>query len=91
MIFKIIFTGRFKKDVKLLQRRGYNMNLLKETICELEENGQLSDHFLPHKLSGGFTGYWEAHLKPDWLLIWKVIPEKQEIWLTRTGTHSDLF
>ena len=67
------------------------MNLLKETICELEDNGQLSDHFLPHKLSGDFTGYWEAHLKPDWLLIWKVIPEEREIWLTRTGTHSDLF
>ena len=91
MIFKLIFTNKFKKDVKLLQRRGYNMALLKETICELEETGQLSVHFLPHKLSGGYTGYWEAHLKPDWLLIWKVIPEEQEIWLTRTGTHADLF
>ena len=72
MIFKIIFTNRFKKDVKILRRRGHNMNLLKEAIRELEEKGQLSNNYLPHKLSGGFTGYWEVHLKPDWLLIWKV-------------------
>ena len=57
MMFNLIFTGKFKKDVKLLQRRSYNMNLLKEAICELEETGQLSAHFLPHKLSGGYIGY----------------------------------
>jgi len=55
----------------------------------LEREGELEKHFLPHMLSGRLIGYWEAHIKPDWLLIWKI--ENQEIWLVRTGTHSDLF
>jgi mRNA interferase YafQ len=90
-MFKLIFTTRFKKDVKLLQRRGYDMESLKEAILFLESNGQLPGKNLPHKLSGNYSGYWEAHLKPDWLIIWKCIHVEQEIWLTRTGTHADLF
>jgi len=90
-MYKLIFTNRFKKDVRLLQRRGYDMRLLKEAIELFENNGQLTSQNLPHKLSGNYLGYWEALLKPDWLIIWKIIPEDEEIWLTRTGTHADLF
>lgn len=90
-MFKLVFTNKFKKDVSLLQRRGYEMGLLKEAILFLESNGQLPGKNLPHKLSGNYSGYWEAHLKPDWLIIWKFISEENEIWLTRTGTHADLF
>lgn len=75
----------------LLQKRGYDMDLLKNVIKKLEEMGLPSDEHKPHKLSGELTGYWEAHLKPDWLIIWKTYLEDNEIWLTRTGTHSDLF
>lgn len=90
-MFKLVFTNRFKKDVKLLQRRGYEMELLKEAIFYIELNGHLNSKNLPHKLSGSYSGYLEAHIKPDWLIIWKCITENQEIWLTRTGTHADLF
>ena len=90
-MFKLIFTNKFKKDIKLLQRRGYEFELLKEAILSLESSGQLTIKNLPHKLSGNYSEYWEAHLKPDWLIIWKCIPDEQEIWLTRTGTHADLF
>jgi mRNA-degrading endonuclease YafQ of YafQ-DinJ toxin-antitoxin module len=33
----------------------------------------------------------EIHIKPDWLLIWNIDYEANEIWLERTETHSDLF
>lgn len=67
------------------------MDEFKKSIRLLEEFGQLPKEYQPHKLSGGYEGYWEAHLKPDWLIIWKIYPHDKEIWLTRTGTHSDLF
>ena len=67
------------------------MDLLKTAITLLEQDGILPDHFQSHKLSGAYTGFWEAHLKPDWLIVWKIFPEEYELWLTRTGTHSDLF
>lgn len=90
-MFKLIYTNHFKKDVKRLQRRGFDMILMKNAILKLEESGKLPNENRPHKLSGNYTNYWEAHLKTDWLLIWKINPEEKEIWLTRTGSHSDLF
>lgn len=74
-----------------MKRRGYDMNLLKECILNLEVDGELSEKFKPHKLSGNYQDYWEAHIKSDWLILWKIYPEEKEIWLTRTGTHADLF
>lgn len=88
---QLVFTNKFKKDIKLLQKRGYNMELIKEAILMLEETGNLPSTYTPHKLSGNYSGYWEAHLKPDWLIIWQFITDENQIWLTRTGSHSDLF
>ncbi|MCF8357956.1 MAG: type II toxin-antitoxin system YafQ family toxin [Prolixibacteraceae bacterium] len=91
MIYQLIYSSRFKKDIKRLQRRQYNTDLIKKAIRTLEEKGQLPGSYNPHKLTGNFKGYWEAHIQNDWLIIWKIIPESMEIWLTRTGTHADLF
>jgi len=90
-MFQLVFTNKFKKDITLLQKRGYNMELIKNAILMLEETGTLSSTYSPHKLSGNYSGYWEAHLKPDWLIIWKFVVDEKQIWLTRTGSHSDLF
>jgi mRNA interferase YafQ len=67
------------------------MALMKNAILMIEETGNLPLAYNPHKLSGNYSGYWEAHLKPDWFIIWKYLVAENEIWLTRTGTHSDLF
>jgi mRNA interferase YafQ len=90
-MYQLFYTNRFKKDVKTVQKRNYNIQLLKSAIEELEQFGSLSSSYKPHKLSGNYTDYWEAHIKPDWLIIWKSLPDEKEIWLTRTGTHADLF
>lgn len=90
-MFQIFYTSRFRKDVKLLQKRGYDMNIIKHAILSLEDSGELPLELKPHRLSGNYAGYWEAHLKPDWLILWTILPEEKAVWLTRTGTHSDLF
>ena len=40
-MFQLVFTNKFKKDVKLLQQRGFNMDLLKNVINILEKSGEL--------------------------------------------------
>jgi len=85
----LVYIHQFKKDVKLMQKLG--LDILKKAIISLESEGNLPQTFKPHKLYGNYSGYWEAHLKNDWLLIWKHVVTMNEIWLTRTGTHSDLF
>jgi mRNA interferase YafQ len=42
-----------------------------------------------HSLSGDRTHHLECHIAPDWLLIYKI--ENDELFLVRTGSHSDLF
>lgn len=51
-MYEIVVTNQFKKDIKRLQKRGYDMNVIKEAIIKLTESGQLPPAFLPHKLSG---------------------------------------
>jgi len=52
-------------------------------------NKPLEKHHRPHPLSGNYATAWECHIEPDWLLIWN--PEVDQLVLSRTGTHSDLF
>ena len=44
-----------------------------------------------HALSGDFSGCRECHIQPDWLLIYEIDDNTLYLYLTRTGTHSDLF
>ena len=40
-MYQIVITNKFKKDVKLLHRRGYDMELMKRVIIQFEEQGKL--------------------------------------------------
>jgi mRNA interferase YafQ len=90
-MFKLNYTKKFKKDLVLLKKRGYNFDILKDAIILLEKDGELGFNYYSHKLHGHYNGFFEAHLKSDWLIIWKKDDKIMEIHLVRTGTHSDLF
>jgi mRNA interferase YafQ len=40
-------------------------------------------------LKGDWSGYRDAHIEPDWLLIYRIAGD--ELHLVRTGSHADLF
>ena len=44
-----------------------------------------------HALLGNYEGCRECHITPDWLLVYEIDNEDLILYLTRTGTHSDLF
>ena len=90
-MYKILTTNQFEKDVKKCKKRHLDKSVLLDIIKKLQNNGELKQKYKPHKLSGNFAGFWECHIRPDWLLIWSQDDEKLLITLTRTGTHSDLF
>ncbi len=91
MTYNLKPTSQFKKDVKLCNKRGYDMNLLKKVLKFLETGKPLPEKYLDHPLSGIFKGCRECHILPDWLLIYEYSDNDVIIYLTRTGTHSDLF
>ena len=65
------------------------MGKLRALLASLVEQEPLSARRRDHPLRGIWKGYREAHLEPDWLLIYRV--DGHELRLVRTGTHSDLF
>lgn len=91
MIYEIKPTGQFKKDLKLIQKRKYDLNLLKEVLELLSKGEPLPEKNRDHALTGAFKGCRECHITPDWLLIYEYSGSSLIIYLTRTGTHSDLF
>ena len=82
-------TSRFMKDVKLALRRGKDLKKLEAVILLLANQSALPVHLRDHFLSGEWVHHRECHIAPDWLLIYKIYED--EIFLVRTGTHSDLF
>ena len=83
-------TG-FKKDYKRIVKRGYDVSLLEEVINYLANRIPLPKKYKDHGLSGNYVGFRECHITPDWLLIYKIDDNELILYLTRTGSHSDLF
>ena len=84
-------TKKFQKDLKRVQRRGYDLSLLTEILKKLANGESLPEKNRDHLLTGNFSGCRECHITPDWLLVYKIYEEELLLYLTRTGTHSDLF
>lgn len=81
--------GQFKRDVRKMERRGKNMRKLRMLLALLIEEKPLPAAYKDHSLRGEWVSYRDAHIEPDWLLIYRVTDG--EFLLARTGTHSDLF
>ena len=67
------------------------MQLFEDVYDILENNGELPAKYKPHPLTGNWIGYIDAHIQPDWILIFKVDNKENLIDFVRMGTHSDLF
>jgi len=84
-----VFSGPFRRDVKRAERRGKDLAKLRAILSLLIEAKPLPPGYHDHPLKGDWNGYRDAHIEPDWLLIYRV--EGDELRLARTGTHADLF
>lgn len=91
MKYTIKPTSRFKKDLKVIQKRGYNLELISEVINILAIGKELPEKYRDHALLGDYSGCRECHICPDWLMIYEISENDLILYLTRTGTHSDLF
>jgi mRNA interferase YafQ len=60
-----------------MMKRGKSADVMNKAIEILGNTGTLPIvPYRTHKLSGIFSKHWEAHLEPDWLLIWKTDHDK---------------
>jgi len=89
-------SGQYRKDIKLCVKRKFDLSLMALAILKLQGTGTLPfDEYGTHKLKGQKEETWDAHLEPDWVLLFRKYKSDGEfegiVVLVRTGTHSDLF
>lgn len=84
-------SSKFKKNYKLAQKRGLDINLLKDIILKLGNGISLEEKYKDHALKGKWDGFRECHIQPDWLLIYLIEDDILTLTLVDTGTHADLF
>lgn len=88
-MLKPIHLRQFEKEVALAKKRGKDIEKLKAVMRLLVLEKPLPTKNRNHKLKGDYVGYWECHVEPDWLLVYKKTEE--HIIFARTGSHADLF
>ena len=85
------FTVTFRKDRKLMKKRGKDMDKLTEVLDILINELPLLPKHENHPLRGKYRGKRECHVEPDWLLVYRIDDENRKIIFYNTGSHSDLF
>ena len=90
-MLEVVLSNRFKRDLKRVARRSYDMAALEQVVNALAARQPLDASKRDHALTGNWTGYRECHILPDWLLIYRAEEKTMILLLMRTGTHADLF
>ena len=87
------YSTQFRRDVRRAEKRGRDIGKLKELLARLISNDALPSHYKDHPLKQNWQGYRDAHIEPDWLLIYALFESADGpfVRFERTGTHSDLF
>lgn len=86
---KLSQTAQFKRDIKRQLKKGKDGDKITALLTMLLAGQSLPAHYKDHPLRGTWKGRRDCHVEPDWILIYKISPDK--IRLERTGSHSDLF
>lgn len=56
-MLKIRYSNQFKKDYKLIQKRGYDINKLKHVVQLLSEGQPLPAKYKEHYLTGNYKRF----------------------------------
>lgn len=84
------YSTQFQRDIKRAKKRGKDMAKLKVLLSLLIDGEPLPSRYKDHALRNNWSGYRDAHIEPDWLLIYAFVGA-EKVRFERTGTHSDLF
>lgn len=84
-------SKQYRKSYKRLARSGaFDSVEVNKVINTLASGKKLSEAYKDRSLSGGFLGYRECHIRPDLVIIYKLI-EGELLVITDIGSHSEMF
>jgi mRNA interferase YafQ len=82
-------SAKFNQDVKRVARRGKDIVKIINVIVELINETPLPPIYGDHPLKGDLEGFRDCHIESDWILIYEI--RSKTLYLSRTGTHTDIF
>lgn len=87
---EIVFSAKFNRDVKKLQRAGNDsvLNDLYAAAESLAADIPLPERLKDHALTGRWSDCRDCHIRPDMVLIYRKTPGR--LYLLRIGSHSEL-
>jgi mRNA interferase YafQ len=89
MALVLLTTNAFERDLRRVRKQGKDLDKLEAIVGLLQAQEPLPVRCRPHPLRGDWSGHWDCHIQPDWILLYRVTQE--ELILVRTGSHADLF
>lgn len=90
-MYSLVYTNRMKRDVKLMKKRGRDLDKLIQVLDILMKGEELPEKNKDHQLKGVWKDFRECHVEPDWLLIYRKEEAELILYATATGSHADLF
>jgi mRNA interferase YafQ len=72
----LVESTAFRKDLKRTRKRGIDVTKLAAVLRKLQQGEPLPGSNRAHQLKGEWKAYWECHVEPDWLLIYKVTDDE---------------
>lgn len=67
------------------------MKLISDVIDMLSKGKTLPEKYKNHPLRGDLKGYYDCHILPDLVLVYKIEKERLVLILFDIETHSNLF
>lgn len=74
-----------------MAKRGLDLSSLDKLIEKLSEGETLDQKYRNHQLKGKFSGFYECHIRPDWLLVYLLEDDILTLTLVDIGSHADIF
>lgn len=90
-MYKIEVTNRFKQSLKKVKKDGINLKLITDVIDVLAKGENLPEKYKNHPLKGELKGYYDCHILPDLVMVYKIEKERLVLILFDIETHSNLF
>ena len=76
---------------KRREKDGIDIELLNNVIEMLAKGETLPEKYKNHQLRGNLKGFYDCHILPDLVLIYRIEKERLILLLFDIDTHSNLF
>ena len=90
-MYRIEVINKFKQSLKKLRKGGINLKPINDVINILSKGEILPTKYKNHPLRGNLKGYYDCHVLPDLVLIYKIEKDRLVLILLDIDTHSNLF